>query len=368
VAVRGNQDQNPPSHIEIGRRDATHEARGEGRAGLAGRLPVHLSYVVPDALEALQRAGRETLLAEIHFDASPVLPAAAAHPVASVNMAQLGGARRVEVWTSERPVQYGEAGGIRYSANGDVLFGVVSETIAVDDARFELRVLELYRELFALTEARGYPHLLRAWNYFPAIHGEGAGLENYQRFCRGRALAFNTRYGDFVYRLPSASAVGTQGGSVVVYFMAAREQGVHRENPRQMSAYRYPPQYGPRSPSFARATLKRFGEHEYFFISGTASIVGHESRHEGDFRAQLEETLRNIEALLDSTRRDEGTRFRAPADLSHLKVYLRNPADLALAQEMVQARIGEHVEVLYLQGDVCRRELMVEIEAMVGGR
>jgi chorismate lyase/3-hydroxybenzoate synthase len=353
--------------MEISSRDAGNDSR-ESRASVTNRLPIHLSYLGAEALAALRRAGRETVLAEIRFGGAATVPGGSPHPVATVGMAQHGRTPRTEVWTSERPVQYGESNGIRYSVNGDVLFGVVSEALPVGDARFEERVYEVYRDLFALIETRAYPHLLRAWNYFPGINLDHDGLENYQRFCRARSLAFNTRYGEFVQKLPAASAVGSHDGDFVVYFIAAREPGIHRENPRQVSAYRYPPQYGPRSPSFARATLKRFSDHDYFFISGTASIVGHESRHEGDFRAQLEESLRNVETLLASTRRDEAVQFRGLSDLSHLKVYLRSLADLETAREIVHARIGEHVEALYLEGDICRRELLVEIEAMIGGR
>ena len=151
----------------------------------------------------------------------------------------------------------------------------------------------MYESTFALCEAQGYPHLLRVWNYFADINLEFDGLENYQRFCRARAAAFQQRFGEFVPRLPSASAIGTESGSSVVYFIAACQPGVHRENPRQLSAYSYPPQYGPRSPSFARATLNRFDGRDVFFISGTASIVGHAEL--GGLGAQLDESLSNIE-------------------------------------------------------------------------
>jgi chorismate lyase/3-hydroxybenzoate synthase len=307
----------------------------------------------------------EMPLAAIHFGAEP-FSSSGPTPAAQVSMSQPGGAPRMELWTSELPVQYGQVDGLRYGKNGQVLFGVVSEPVEVASAQFEVRVRAIYDALFALIEAQGYPHLLRVWNYFPAINGAHEQLENYQRFCRARAAAFQDRFRDFIPRLPSASAVGTHGGSLVVYFIAAREPGQHRENPRQLSAYTYPLQYGPRSPSFARATLKRFGGREMFFISGTASIVGHESMHRGDVRAQLDETLRNIEALIETTGRDEATQFRGLADIGHMKVYLRRPSDLPLVRELLERRVGVGAEALFLHGDVCRGELLVEIEAIVG--
>ncbi|MGQ0524046.1 MAG: chorismate transformation enzyme, FkbO/Hyg5 family [Betaproteobacteria bacterium] len=281
-------------------------------------------------------------------------------------MAQLGAGVVVERWGSRLPVQYGEINRIQYAANGEVLFGVISEASAIESDDFEARVQKIYRDIFALTGAQGYPHLLRMWNYIPGINRHYDGEENYQRFCRARSQAFQERYGDFIFMLPSASGVGTAEGAFVVYFIASRKAGIHRENPRQVSAYSYPPQYGRRSPSFARATLSHLAGREFFFISGTASIVGHKSLHVGDLPAQLNETLCNIEALIESAAADERTRFRGLTDIAHLKIYLRRAPDIDIARELIQRRIGDHAKALYLTGDICRRELLVEVEAVIG--
>lgn len=340
-------------------------AGGDVRLVASVPLPLGVRYQ-PLTGARLDDVSGASVLAAIHFGAMPAIETGP-HPVAHVAMAQLGGdAALAEVWTSELPVRYGEAQGIRYATNDEVLFGVITEAVPPGGADFEEWVRRCYESVFALCESQGYPHLLRMWNYFASINQEREQLENYQRFCRARALAFRQWFGEFVPRLPSASAIGSEDGPFVLYFIAARVPGTHRENPRQISAYTYPRQYGPQSPSFARATLKRFNGHELFFISGTASIVGHESMHPGDVGAQLEETLRNIETLIDSTGRDEGAGFRGLGDLGQLKVYLRRPADLPLVRDMVRRRVGEGPQVLYLHGDVCRGELLVEIEAVIG--
>lgn len=339
-------------------------ASGVSAGTSVGTLRERLALRVHYSTSPFGGVAGEVPLAAIHFGSAPV--SAGAHPTAQIFMEPLAAAAGVEVWTSELPVEYGEFEGIRYAQNGEVMFGVVSDPVMIASADFEERVHQLYRVLFRLIEAQGCPHLLRMWNYFPDINGHFARLENYQRFCRARAAAFQDHFRDFIPRLPSASAIGTHSGPLVVYFIAAREPGRHRENPRQLSAYSYPPQYGPRSPSFARGTLKRVGASDVFFVSGTASIVGHESLHRGDARAQLEETLRNIEALLESTRRDEGVALRGLADITHMKVYLRQPADLAVVRDLLDRRLGVGTEVMYLHGDICRRELLVEIEAFAG--
>jgi chorismate lyase/3-hydroxybenzoate synthase len=322
-----------------------------------------LRYASVEDLPALRRDA-SGILAEIHFGASATPVAVPRHPLLTVPMAQLGANPLVELWTSKRPVEYGRFGNLHYALNDAVLFGVIGDPVSAEEPAFEERVYALYGDLFQVVDELGFPHLLRAWNYFSGINRHCAGLENYQRFCRGRSLAFQARYGEFVGKLPSASAVGTHGVGTQLYFLAAREGGSHRENPRQVSAYRYPAQYGPRSPSFARATFKRWGASDCLYISGTASIVGHESRHAGNLAAQLDETLRNIEALLRAVREEEGTAIQGFADIAQWKVYLRDAPLFPQVQAKLAAVAGPRAEILYLHGDICRADLLVEIEAL----
>ena len=133
------------------------------------------------------------------------------------------------------------------------------------------------------------------------------------------------------------------------------------ENPRQLSAYHYPRRYGMHPPVFSRATLLRQCGGLALFISGTASIVGHRSLHIGDIAAQTRETLANIEALLgEANRAAPGARF----SLRELacKVYVRRPADLPIIQAELHAALGAGVRGVYLQADICRQDLLVEIE------
>ena len=71
-------------------------------------------------------------------------------------------------------------------------------------------------------------------------------------------------------RLCAASAVGSLGGELSICFLGSKERGVHCENPRQLPAYRYPKLYGPRSPSFARATLAPDTLGEVTFVAGNS--------------------------------------------------------------------------------------------------
>src|SRR3546814_7354125 len=79
---------------------------------------------------------------------------------------------------------------------------------------------------------------------------------------------------------------------VQVYWLAARTPGTPVENPRQVSAYRYPRQYGPQQPSFARAMLPPPGSAMPLLLSGTASVVGHATAHVGELLAQDRKSTR----------------------------------------------------------------------------
>jgi enamine deaminase RidA (YjgF/YER057c/UK114 family) len=135
------------------------------------------------------------------------------------------------------------------------------------------------------------------------------------------------------------------------------------ENPRQTSAYHYPPKFGRHSPIFSRACVWGEAGGGRLFVSGTASIVGHETIHRGDVIAQTRETMVNIGALLEQANRLVGS-SRYSLDGLKLKVYLRNPADLPDVEATLAELLQPAASIVYLQADVCREDLLVEIEAV----
>ena len=165
--------------------------------------------------------------------------------------------------------------------------------------------------------------------------------------------------------VPAACALGTAGGPLVVAFLASRHAPLALENPRQVPAYDYPADYGPRAPTFARATLLAGASGETLFVSGTASIVGHRTMHEGDAAAQTAETLANLQALLAVANARSACGGYA-LDALALKVYVRHRADLPA----VQAALSQHTRAraVFLLADVCRENLLVEIEACAMAR
>ena len=264
-----------------------------------------------------------------------------------------------ELWLSPTPVRCGEHDGLRFACNDEVLVGSIQyPRVPAEDLR--RLSCEAYARIFSELDQQGYPCLLRIWNYLGGINAGGGDDERYRLFSSGRFDAFALQPG-FEGRLPAATAVGLGGEGLQIRFLAARSDGQQIENPRQVSAFRYPRQYGPRSPSFSRATLKSWPTGAQLFLSGTASIVGHETRHAGDVSAQLSETLVNIEALLTEAARFVPSR---PAQARLLKLYLRRPEDRSLLQAQLRERFGADVPLFCLQADICRRDLLLEIEGV----
>ena len=183
-------------------------------------------------------------------------------------------------------------------------------------------------------------------------------MERYRGFNVGRHTAFvaNDRsIGE--ENVPAASALGSNSGSLVIYFMAGKQPGKAVENPRQVSAYHYPDKFGPKSPIFVRALSVTLGGQHCFFISGTASIVGYETLHLGDTEKQTVETLLNIRTLLLQSPHYDPVRGRML-----LKVYVRHSNDLAMVQARVQAEFGSDCKAVYLHSNICRSDLLLEIE------
>src|SRR5579862_4557857 len=339
---------------------------------------LHLDYVSPAEFHAARWGD---VLGVATFNGAAVEPPTglAAVPIAQVNTPLLPPAMHVcEVWRHEESAESGDFGRVRFRRSPELLFGCLAvpegEPSAPDVAGartvtpavhspLHAATTELYRQICATLDAQGYPYLLRVWNYVPDINRDSHGTERYRQFNRARQHALQESGRPLTGSVPAASALGAAAGSpLVAYFLAARTAPTFVENPRQLSAYHYPRRYGTHSPVFSRATLMRQAQSHTLFISGTASIVGHRSLHAGDVAAQTRETITNIEALLgEANRVAPGAHFT----LGNLacKVYVRRPTDLDVIQAELGSALGNRARTIFLKADICRQDLLVEIEA-----
>ncbi|MGZ9058388.1 MAG: chorismate transformation enzyme, FkbO/Hyg5 family [Burkholderiaceae bacterium] len=276
------------------------------------------------------------------------------------------GAPVVELWNGRYQARDDMIGTTHCRHNGEVLFATVSAPVSSPgDDSLGAATYVAYRSLLDALEALGYPHLLRIWNSIPDINVDDAGLERYRRFNLQRFKAYEESKRPTDTGAPAACALGSFGGPLVLYCLASKTSPEPIENPRQTSAYRYPAQYGPRAPSFSRAALWRGtdDESDVLFVSGTASIVGHQTLHQGNVVAQAHETLTNLQAVV-ATAVSEGARDIALLSDLMLKAYVRHPSDQPRVHQVLAGHGLDADAVLYLHADICRADLLVEIEAI----
>jgi enamine deaminase RidA (YjgF/YER057c/UK114 family) len=138
------------------------------------------------------------------------------------------------------------------------------------------------------------------------------------------------------------AATRTNGAAVEVGMVAS---------PGQCEAFEY-------GSAFSRAVEVRDEAHSQMYISGTASIeVGGATVHVGDIEKQVAHTLAVMRDLLGAC----GHTFK---DIAHFTAFLKRPEYLApfrrvAEREGVDCRLA--VETI---ADVCRDDLLVELEAM----
>jgi chorismate lyase / 3-hydroxybenzoate synthase len=270
-----------------------------------------------------------------------------------------------------------EGQSVRLHESGD--FTLVSvdaeDSRRLDAVGLEEQALAMYRLIHRYLERTGARHPVRLWNHIPGIleplddlphryMAFNAGrFRAYQEWCNGRA---------FPAVLAAASGVGHRGEQLVVHCLAAPSPGTPVENPNQVPSYFYSSRYGAFPPCFARATRVSMdgGRRVGLLVGGTASVRGEDSVEPGDFHAQAEQTLHNLSTLaaaaIQGMRGGEtvGTSQEPLGLFNSLRVYHPRVAHRPAAMRLVRARFPAVQEVEFLQVDLCRSELLVEIEGV----
>ncbi len=252
--------------------------------------------------------------------------------------------------------------------SGNQLFGAI---IIHTPERLEKTINAVYSQVLQACSLRQM-HLHRVWNYVPRINESDHELERYRQFNIGRWMAFENHFGrDLRAHMPAASAVGVTGDHAIIFFIAGKTMPVYLENPSQVPAYHYPNEYGPKPPSFARGLLVQDPNVLIGYLSGTASIEGHQSIGEGDWHRQFRTTIHNMEIMMERMGMTEALRGKSHAakagiQIRDFKCYLRHPEAAPMIQEWLMEEFDIHEsQITLLQADICRAELDIEIEAIL---
>jgi len=291
-----------------------------------------------------------------------------------------GAAVALEVWATEAAVC--REGPDTLSLTADGIKWVLAGNIVSDGAAVHHQTQAGLEEMARRLERAGASicDVIRTWLYLGEITGLEDDVERYRILNRSRAEYFagvsfrRTRPAWQSQGYPASTGIGAAGRSLRMSCLALETRredvgAIALENPRQVSAYRYDPTYGAHAPTFSRAVAVRVGSHLVVLISGTASISASKSMHVGDPRAQTNLTLDNIEALISSANLAVHGAPRADLTLQSLasaRVYVKRPEDHEVCRSVCEQRMPG-VPINYVVADVCRPDLLVEIEGLAVG-
>jgi len=219
-------------------------------------------------------------------------------------------------------------------------------------------------------EGLDFADIVRQWNYVPNIINiqtiDGKSLQNYQVFNEIRQKYYSTNV--FIDGFPAATGIGTRNGNFGLDFFAIKSNSsIHKvglSNPKQQDAYEYHQKFlvgdaskgqTKKTPLFERAKILDTKEGITAFISGTASIIGEETIGIGDIECQTEITINNIHELISKMDNYQKKQF------TYLRAYIKNEHHFEIVKSICEANFP-NVSISYLQADICRENLLVEIE------
>jgi len=236
-----------------------------------------------------------------------------------------------------------------------------------------------FAEQLLMKEDMNFGNIVRQWNYIPSILSinkfEHSSLQNYQIFNDIRAFYYSPE--TFENGFPAATGIGANYGSVTIDFIAvSSEDGklvMPIKSPVQQNAYNYTEKVlegealsvesGKKPPLFERGKLVSYHDSNYVFISGTASIKGEKTISEGDVAEQTKITIDNIKELtVKKNMESMGIAGNDSPVYDYVRVYMKNRGDFTVVKQIVEQQM-EVKDIVYVEADICRSNLLVEIEA-----
>lgn len=197
--------------------------------------------------------------------------------------------------------------------------------------------------------------IVRQWNYIENITGNDGELQRYQEFNDMRSTFYAQTKWENGY--PAATGIGTSKGGVMIDAdVLVNHQTVPIDNPLQIAAHEYSEKVlegdcrKPKTtPKFERARKVLNPPHDWIYVSGTAAIRG-EQTIEKDIEEQTHLTLDNIEQMIGKK-------------ISHIRVYVKHRT-LAKKAEAIISKRYPTTPAIYVIGDICRENLLIEIEGI----
>lgn len=244
--------------------------------------------------------------------------------------------------------------------------GIVPGNVAM--TAFE-QSMEIFSTIGDILHMNGFrpSDIYRQWNYIQHITAGKDGSQNYQEFNDARSLFYNGCGWSNGY--PAATGIGTCAGGIMVELCAIKGyNGTNSpiDNPLQIAAHSYSQEVldgkiieslqERTTPKFERARLLN----DNIFISGTAAIKGEHSNFSDNAVEQAAETMEIMDRLIAADNIPVPTEG---AQYDILRVYVKRESDIPAIRTYMEQHYPA-VPKHYLVADVCRPELLIEIEGV----
>ncbi|MCR4853274.1 MAG: translation initiation inhibitor [Prevotella sp.] len=218
------------------------------------------------------------------------------------------------------------------------------------------QAIMLFEKYLRLMKDRGLDlatHCVRTWIYVGDIDNNYAGV------VKARNDIF-MRYGmtvdtHFIASTGIGGLTQTRSACVAMDFLTFPD--IKEENKTYLKALDYLNPTHEYGVAFERGTRLTLGDHQWFFISGTASIDKHGNViYMGNVMRQAARLLENIGALL----KDGGAQMN---DVRYFIIYLRDLSDYAPVHDFMLRAFPNTPHVI-VQAKVCRPEWLIEMECI----
>jgi enamine deaminase RidA (YjgF/YER057c/UK114 family) len=220
---------------------------------------------------------------------------------------------------------------------------------------FQARLMLEHAERILRESGASYKNVVRTWFYLSDILGWYAGFNKVRNEKYGE-FGIMPEPGDRELLLPASTGIAgvTPSGAACTMDLIAvlDSQNCTRKlsSLSQLDAFRY-------GSAFARASVVKNGSTDLIEVSGTAAIDENGvSLYPGDIRAQIDCTFDKVQALLEQ----EGAGLQ---DICAATVFIKQPEFAEIFYEMAATRGLENFPCVCIVADVCREELLFEIDA-----
>jgi len=239
-----------------------------------------------------------------------------------------------------------------------------------------------FRQLHHILTEEGmeFSDIIRQWNYIEQItemlDEHNSPSQHYQIFNDVRSKYY--QLSDFKNGFPAATGIGMDFGGIIIDAIAARFEDensiVAIKSPVQFDAYTYSKEvlaennamcdFCRTTPKFERAKILSPSGKKWILISGTAAISGQVSDDQFSAEHQTELTIQNILRLISVENiAKHGISSDGKASIQSLRVYVKYRRDIAEVKAVCINYFPE-IPIIYVVADICRPELLVEIEGV----